>query len=178
KSKNAIQGLGPLREIAEHGIGEAIPVGGAVLADERLRHDDETVRIAHGQAAHHECIEDAEDRGIRSDSERKRQDHGCCKAAVAYAHSGAVARLPRQVVSPADDPSLATLLAALLDPAELKRRPPPCFRWSQTGADQVFDTAVQVIAQLALQVVLHPVASAPEQVEEPAHGLLPLIEDQ
>ena len=77
-----------------------------------------------------------------------------------------VADVARGVVEPAPDPGLAHVFLHLREAAELERRPPPRFVFAQAGLHQVLDAPVEVIAQLAVEILFQPAAPPGQQIEE------------
>src|SRR5690606_8613962 len=54
--------------------------------------------------------------------------------------------------------------------AELEARLPPGLGLAHATLHQIVDAAVRVIAQLAIEIPLQPIAPPAEQIEEPVHG--------
>lgn len=79
-----------------------------------------------------------------------------------------------QVVKPVPGPGVAHLLLHSVCAAELERRLSSGFGFTQTGPPQLLDAAIQVVAQLTVQVEFHPPTSPGEQVEDPRQWAIPL----
>ena len=70
-----------------------------------------------------------------------------------------------------------------LPPGPARRRQirlrPACGLLSPPGPTfQVFNTAIQVILEFAIQIAFHAVAPKAEEIEKPSHRLFPLMENQ
>ena len=89
-----------------------------------------------------------------------------------------IAHVAHERIEPSPDPRVPHGFLDLRHAAELDARLSPGFGLAQAVLDQVVDAAVHVIPQLAIEIPFQPVASPAEEIEEPRHGLCPLVEDQ
>ncbi len=108
----------PVGDGREPGVGEE-PVGRAI-ADR-----DETIRIGIRKRTQQDGVHDGEDRGVRADAERQREDGRGGEAGCAPQHAQAVADVLAERVEPRQAALIAPGLRGLRIPAEGQPRRMP-----------------------------------------------------
>jgi hypothetical protein len=80
-----------------------------------------------------------------------------------------MALVAHERIEPSPDPRVPHFFAHLGHAAELEARLSSRLGLAQSGLQQVFDAAVQVIAQFAIEVPFQPIALPTEVIEESDH---------
>ena len=81
-------------------------------------------------------------------------------------------------MKPARKPSVANVFLHLWDSTELQHCHPMGFGLAQAFAHQVLCAAVEMVTELAIQILLHTPAIETKQIDQLSHGLPGLLENQ
>ena len=173
-AEHTVEEPGLLSQVAADRIRHQVETG---TAAPRLRErvalpvdEDEPLRLAHGQEAEEHLVQEREDRGAGPDADGQRRHRRDRESRAPREAAPGVAGVPGRVVEPAQGPGLPHVLLDLLDSAHLDGGLFPGLVFAVADGAQVLDAAVEVIAQLAVEVPLEPRAPASEQVQDLAHG--------
>jgi hypothetical protein len=151
-------------------------VVGAAVVRERAAlpvEEDETLRLSHGQEAEEDLVHEGEEGRAGPDADGERRDRGGGEPGTSGEAARGVARVADRILQPAPDPGLSHVFLDLLDAAHLDGGPPAGLAFAQALLTQIRDPALQVIAQLAAEVVLEPLPPSLQEIQEPPHGPTP-----
>ena len=127
--------------------------------------------MLHRQRFQHNAIQQAEDRGIRANPQRERQDGHRRECRRPPQRAQTVAQILHELLQPFERPHLARLLRDPRRIAEFPARPVACFRLGNSRLDQLIDALAQMRFDLLRHVSLH----LPAAPRVPAHDSAPLI---
>ena len=101
-----------------------------------------------------------------------------CEAPALDEAAYRIAHVAHERIEPPPYPRVPHGFLHLGHAAELEARLSSGLGFAQSVLDHVFDAAVHVIPQFAIEIPFQPVAPPTEKIEEPGHGLCSLVEDQ
>ena len=127
--------------------------------------------LAHGQGAQDQAVHEREDRGVGADAQGQRQDRDEGEGRAAAQDADAVREVLAEVLEKTRAPSVAALLLHLLDTPELDARAAAGLGLGEAGAHVVGRLALDVVAQLGVELGLE--AAAAEEPAEEAHHAPP-----
>ena len=151
--------------------------GASGVGPERLDRDD-ALGVRVGERLQQDRIDHREDGDGGADAKREHRAGAQREAPAPDQAADRVADVEHERIQPSPDPRIPHLFLDLGHAAELDARLSPGFGFAQAVLHHVVDAAVQVVPQLAVEIPLQPVASPTEEIEDPRHGLFPLVEDQ
>ena len=127
--------------------------------------------IAHGQRAQDQAVHERVDRGVGADAEGQGQDRHEGEGRAAAQDADAVREVLAEVLEEARAPRVAALLLHLLDAPELDARAAAGLGLGEAGAHVVGRLALDVVAQLGVELGLE--AAAAEEPAEESHQAPP-----
>src|SRR5262249_39810044 len=116
-------------------------------------------------------VDDGEDRGIRADAERERQDRGGRVARALAERPPSVAHVLEHGLEEHRAARVAGLLLRLVDAAELDERRAPGLRGREAAAQALLGLPVEVEGELLLELALLPLRA--EEHAQAARDLAP-----
>ena len=99
---------------------------------------------ADGRLPQHERVDEREDRGIRADAEREREDRNECEARASADAAHGIAEVGGTLVEEPHAERGAAVFLLRLDRAELDPRAPARLCWSHTAADEIVGERVDM----------------------------------
>src|SRR5262245_18641349 len=123
------------------------------------------------ERAQNQRVRNAEDRGVRCDTRRQREDGNQREAGIFHQHSHAVTQVLQQVLQPPCPAGVAALLLHLFRTAE--RKPSPSSRFLRINAlrDEIVRVLIQMEAQFFFEFRFHllskPQSTPPGHLEPP-----------
>jgi hypothetical protein len=125
---------------------------------------DECLRVAHRQRAHQQRVHEAEDRRVRADAERQREDREKAERLVGDEHAHAVAQVLPELLDERPRPRRARVLAHDREVAEVASSGAASVVEGKTVGDALVGFLVEMELQFFLELgVLPATASQPAQ---------------
>src|SRR5262245_53540380 len=123
------------------------------------------------ERAQNQCVHTAEDRRVRRDPRRQRDDGDKSEARLLHQHSQAVTQVLQQVLQPPCPAGVAALLLHLLRTAESEPSPSTRFLRIEAPRDEIGRVLVQMEAQFFFEFLFHllskPQSMPPGHLEPP-----------
>src|SRR5262245_48308687 len=107
------------------------------------------------ERAQNQRVRDTEDRRVRRDPRRQRDDGDKSKAGILHQRSRAEAQVLQQSLQPPCPAGVAALLLHLLRTAESEPGPSPRFRRIEALRDEISRVLVQMEAQFSFEFLFH-----------------------
>jgi hypothetical protein len=126
--------------------------------------EEQLVRVAHGQQAMQQRVDEAEHRGVGSNTQGEREHDDEGKARTSGRHAGGVADVPSDLVKPGTMTSCSDAFLYLFHTTEPEPGQPACLGGRRAVAHRVGSGHVDESLELIIQVLLRAVpAKKPSQ---------------
>ncbi len=132
-----------------------------------VRDENQFVRIVHRHRPQHDRFEQAEDRGVRADAERERQDDDRGEPGIAPERAQRVAHVLVDLFQSRPRPHRARRFFRQRDVAERDQRLPARFVRRHAAIDVVLHFALEVIADVRLEAVQRTLFARHRLIPEP-----------
>src|SRR6185295_14634051 len=116
----------------------------------------QALRVANRQRAQDQAVHQGEDGGVRPDSEGEGRDRDESEGRTPAKDANAVTQVLREVVEIAGAAGVPAVLLGPVDAAELEEGAATRLRLGHSGLDVVRDLTLEVVAQLAVELLLQP----------------------
>ena len=161
--QRAVEQMVVTSELVERGVRKAL------LRRVASGEGDQTIGLQNRQAAKEQAVHQREDRGVRANAQREGQDDDGRDEGRRQERANAEPQVLPGLVEPSRAARIATDLLDLLDAAELDTCSSLRLPLGHSGPHVVGHLTLDVVAQLGVELPLHPVAIP--KAPPPGHGV-------